>query len=101
MKPHRRGLLYLRKLRPSDKADSLREAVRLIYFVTHGGGYVIAQRGFRSRVIAVARTKRDLLGLLTGPRIRALARGGNWKRPTTRDFRAWSKRVQRDHWWTT
>jgi hypothetical protein len=101
MKPHRRGLLYLRKLRPSDRADSLREAVRLIYFGTHGGGYVIAQRGFRSRVVAVARTKRELLGLLVGPRIRSLSRGGNWKRPTTRDFRAWAKRVQRDHWWTT
>lgn len=53
---------YIRRQKPSDKADDLRTAIRLSAFnLQNRKGWGMVQHGFRGPVLAVAGSKRELL----------------------------------------
>lgn len=59
---HKKYRPYIRRLKPSDKADDFRTAVRLALYRQVGwSGWVMAQYGFPGVVIAVDRNRRDLM----------------------------------------
>lgn len=59
---HKKYRPYVRRLKPSDKADDFRTALRLAFYREVGWkGWVIAQHGFPGVVTAVDRSKRDLM----------------------------------------
>lgn len=59
---HKKYRPYIRRLKPSDKADDFRTDMCLaLHRVTGWSGWVIAQHGFPGRVIAVERFKKDLV----------------------------------------
>lgn len=82
MKSHKRYRPYIRRLQDRDCTHSVATAIRIVANANAGGGYVIVQRGFPNRVIAVARTKRELILSVAG------------SRGTARGFLAWAKRIQ-------
>lgn len=59
---HKKYRPYVRRLKPNDKADDFRTAIRLeIYRQVGWSGWVLAQHGFPGRVIGVERDKADLM----------------------------------------
>lgn len=59
---HKKFRPYVRRLKPSDKADDFRTAVRLAVYREAGWtGWVMVQHGFPGRVMGVERSKRDLM----------------------------------------
>lgn len=58
---HKKFRPYIRRMKPSDKADDFRTALRLALYRDVGwSGWVMAQHGFPGRVTAVERDKSDL-----------------------------------------
>lgn len=65
MSKYRKGMLYARRLRPTDDSDSLRLAVRLAFYQSmlksgrYTGAYVLCRHGMKG-VMEVAQTRREL-----------------------------------------
>ena len=82
---------YIRRLHRRDKTGSFRVAMQMALHSV--GCYVLVQRRCGRKVLAVGRTKRELLMSLPGVMTQALRRGHDWRRPTLVDFRRWAARV--------
>ncbi|NTE96710.1 hypothetical protein [Agrobacterium tumefaciens] len=65
MSKYRKGMLYVRRFRPSDDSDSWRLAIRLSFYQTmlkdgnYKGAYVLCRHGVKG-VMEVGRTREDL-----------------------------------------
>lgn len=87
---------YIRRWHSGDKSESIRVALQMLgYEESHVACFVVLQRGFPKRVLAVGLTKRQLIGSIMGARTAAIRRGGDWKEPKLKDFRIWARRVRR------
>jgi len=87
---------YIRRHHSGDRSESLRVAFRIAWFADRGKPfYVLVQHGVPGLVMAAATDRSELRNSLVGPRLIAARRGGNWKRPTTRDFHSWAANVGR------
>jgi len=59
---HKKFRPYIRRLKPSDRADDWRTALRLaVYQMRNWNGWVMVQHGFPGRVMAVGESKQELL----------------------------------------
>jgi hypothetical protein len=88
---------YIRRLHAGDYSDSLRTLFQIRWAREYWPrAFVVAQRGTR-HVMAVGRTKRELMKSLIGVSIEARRRRRSMRYPvgTKRDFASWSKLVQR------
>lgn len=84
MKRHKKFEPYVRRANGRERAYTLRIAVRLAYYLMSGKPYyVMVQRGFPNRAIAVGKSKRDVQ---RGPLLVAVGR---------MSFRDWSSAIQR------
>jgi hypothetical protein len=64
MLKHIKNRPYIRRVRVTDKADDFRTAIRLAFYSEiKKTGFVLAQRGQKDVVIAVAKTKQELMRL--------------------------------------
>lgn len=51
---------YIRRMRPTDRADDLRTAMRLAFYSGRTTAFVLVQRGFPHSVLAVGKSRRDI-----------------------------------------
>lgn len=83
---------YTRRCRPGDKSGSLLVALQMVWYERRC--FVLAQHGVRNQVMAVAKTKKQLLDSIVGGRIEAMRRG-DFHHPNRQDFRKWAKKTGR------